>query len=86
MTGDLASLPSVSETLDPVLINEYRVNEASLNLRNSDKKYNNDTAGNFWATNGLNPCGFQNGYEKSTQSISTAIAVGTGLRTSYFPG
>ena len=50
VTGDLASLPIVSETLDPVLINEYRVNEASLNLRNSDKKYNNDTAGNFWAS------------------------------------
>ena len=67
VTGDLASLPSVSETLDPVLINEYRVNEASVNLRNSDKKYNNETAGNFWATHGLNPCGFQNAVKIYTE-------------------
>ena len=60
VTGDLASLPTVSETLDPVLINEYRVNEASVTLRNGDKKYNNETADNFWKTNNLNPCGFQN--------------------------
>ena len=67
VTGDLAVLPSVSETLDPVLINEYRVNEASITLRNSDKKYNNDTAGNFWKANSLNPCGFQNGVKIYTE-------------------
>ena len=67
VTGDLASLPSVSETLDPVLINEYRVNEASVTLRNSDKKYNNETADNFWKANGLNPCGFQNAVKIYTE-------------------
>ena len=38
-----------------------------VSLRNSDKKYNNETAGNFWATHGLNPCGFQNGVKIYTE-------------------
>ena len=60
VTSDSVELPSVSETLDPVVINEYRVNEASITLRNNGGKYNSDLAGNFWETNGLNPGGFQN--------------------------
>ena len=60
VTPDSVELPSVSETLDPVIINEYRVNEASITLRNNEGKYNSDLADNFWETNGLNPGGFQN--------------------------
>ena len=60
VTADLVGFPSVSETLDPVVINEYRVNDASLVLRNEAGRYNSDTAGNFWETHGLNPGGFQN--------------------------
>ena len=60
VTPDSVELPSVSETLDPVIINEYRVNEASITLRNNGGKYNSDLADNFWETNGLNPGGFQN--------------------------
>ena len=60
VTPDSVALPSVSETLDPVVINEYRVNEASITLRNNGGKYNGDLVGNFWETNGLNPGGFQN--------------------------
>ena len=60
VTPDLLGFPSVSETLDPVVINEYRVNEASIDLRNEQGKYNNATPGNFWETHGLNAGGFQN--------------------------
>jgi len=60
VTSDSVAFPSVSETLDPVVINEYRVNEASITLRNTDGKYNSDLAGNFWETQGLNAGGFQN--------------------------
>ena len=60
VTADVLAFPSVSETLDPVVINEYRVNEASITLRNEGGKYNSDLAGNFWETNGLNAGGFQN--------------------------
>ena len=60
VTSDSVGFPSVSETLDPVVINEYRVNEASIVLRNEGGKYNSDLAGNFWETNGLNAGGFQN--------------------------
>ena len=60
VTPDSVELPSVSETLDPVVLNEYRVNEASITLRNGDGKYNSDNAGNFWETHGLNAGGFQN--------------------------
>ena len=61
VTADVLEFPSVSETLDPVVINESRVNEASITLRNKGGKYSSDIAGNFWETNGLNGGGFQNG-------------------------
>ena len=53
VTADVLEFPSVSETLDPVVINESRVNEASITLRNKGGKYSSDIAGNFWETNGL---------------------------------
>ena len=61
VTADVLAFPSVSETLDPIVINEYRVNEATITLRNEKGKYNSDLTGNFWETNGLNAGGFQNG-------------------------
>ena len=67
VTPDLVGTPSVSETLDPVIINEYRVNEASIVLRNEGGKYNSDLAGNFWETNGLNAGGFQNAVKIYTE-------------------
>ena len=67
VTSDLAGSPSVSETLDPIIINEYRVNEASIVLRNEGGKYNSDLAGNFWETNGLNAGGFQNAVKIYTE-------------------
>ena len=67
VTADVLEFPSVSETLDPVVINEYRVNEASITLRNEKGKYNADIAGNFWETHGLNAGGFQNGVKIYTK-------------------
>ena len=67
VTADVEALPSVSESLDPVLINEYRVNEASITLLNKNGKYTPDMAGNFWETNGLNPGGFQNAVKVCTR-------------------
>ena len=69
VTTDVLEFPSVSETLDPVVINEYRVNEASITLRNKGGKYSSDIAGNFWETNGLNGGGFQNGVKIYTESL-----------------
>ena len=67
VTPDLVGTPSVSETLDPIIINEYRVNEASIVLRNEGGKYNSTLAGNFWETNGLNAGGFQNAVKIYTE-------------------
>ena len=67
VTPDLVGTPSVSETLDPIIINEYRVNEASIVLRNEGGKYNSDLAGNFWETNGLNAGGFQDAVKIYTE-------------------
>ena len=69
VTRDLVGFPSVAETLDPVVINEYRVNEASIVLRNEKGKYNSAIAGNFWETNGLNAGGFQNGVKIYTEHL-----------------
>ena len=67
VTDDVEALPSVSETLDPVLINEYRVSEASITLLNKNGKYSPDIAGNFWETHNLNPGGFQNAVKICTR-------------------
>ena len=79
VTADVLEFPSVSETLDPVIINEYRVNEASLTLRNEDGKYNSDLANNFWETNGLNAGGFQN-------SVKIWIIYSNGREDLHFSG
>ena len=67
VTSDLVGSPSVSETLDPVIINEYRVNDAAITLRNENGKYNSALAGNFWETHGLNAGGFQNAVKIYTE-------------------
>ena len=67
VTPDLVGTPSVSETLDPIIINEYRVNEASIVLRNEGGKYNSDLTGNFWETHGLNAGGFQDAVKIYTE-------------------
>ena len=70
VTSDLVGSPSVSETLDPVIINEYRVNDAAITLRNENGKYNSTLAGNFWETHGLNAGGFQNAVKIYTEHLT----------------
>ena len=60
VTADLLSVPTVSETLDPILLNVYRVNTAQVTLRNESGKYSGDRADNFWDRHSFNPGGFQN--------------------------
>lgn len=79
VTADVLEFPSVSETLDPVIINEYRVNEASITLRNESGKYNSNLDGNFWETNGLNAGGFQN-------SVKIWIIYSDGRENLHFSG
>ena len=79
VTSDSVGFPSVSETLDPVVINEYRVNEASITLRNQGGKYNSELADNFWETNGLNAGGFQN-------SVKIYTKHSDGRETLHFSG
>ena len=50
-----------------MIINEYRVNDAAITLRNENGKYNSTLAGNFWETNGLNAGGFQNAVKIYTE-------------------
>ena len=58
VTADLREFPTVSKTLDVISLNQYRVNDAVLTLRDNRGKYNPKIAGNFWKTNGLNAGGF----------------------------
>ena len=59
VTPDLKGTPTISETLDAVILDEYRVNNTTVVLRDSQGKYNSGVAGNFWDTNALNPNGYQ---------------------------
>lgn len=59
VTSDLIEFPAVSESLDPILINEYRVNESTVLLENANGTYSGDVSGNFWATHGLHSGGFR---------------------------
>ena len=83
VTSDLVGSPSVSETLDPVIINEYRVNDAAITLRNEGGKYNSTLAGNFWETHGLNAGGFQNAVKIYTEHFD---GNGTWIENLLFTG
>lgn len=62
VSADVSVFPSVSESLDAVILNEYRANEVALTLKSNSQngfKYNEGIPNNFWETNNLNPAGFQ---------------------------
>ena len=62
VTPDVSEFPTVSKSLDILSLNEYRANDVSLSLksgRSNNYKYNDEIAGNFWQTHGLNAGGFQ---------------------------
>ena len=83
VTHDLSEFPSVSETLDPVVLNEFRVNGASITLKNDGGTYSDKIAGNFWETNRLNPGGFQNTIKIYTEHLD---GTGTWIENLLFTG
>ena len=68
VSPDLLNAPQVSESLDPVAINETRINEATVTLKNYNK-YDINRAGNFWTANTLNSGGFQNTIKVYTEHL-----------------
>ena len=63
VTPDLLQIPTISETLDAVLLDTYRVNNTTIVLKDSNGKYNSGISGNFWDTHSLNPDGYQEGIQ-----------------------
>lgn len=59
VTPDLQEISGVSESLDAVSLNEYRVNDAVVVLRSANGKYNGGIPENFWEKNRLNTDGYQ---------------------------
>lgn len=59
VSNDLEGIPSVSESLDPVQLNAFKVNDAVVTLASDAGKYNSGVSGNFWETNSLNANGYQ---------------------------
>ena len=66
VSADLLNAPRVSENLDPIAVNETRINEATVVLRGKDT-YDSNKAGNFWSENNLNAGGFQNAIKVYTE-------------------
>ena len=59
VSNDLREIPFISEGLDYLTLNTYRVNDATVVLNNDKGKYNQEVPGNFWQTHSLNPGGYQ---------------------------
>ena len=58
VTSDVQEFPVISKTLDVITLNQYRVNDAVLTLRDNRGKYNPKISESFWKANGLNTGGF----------------------------
>ena len=74
--------PEVSNTLDPVNVNEYIVNNATLKLDNLNGYFNGETANNFWSTHSLNP----NGYLEPVQLFIESLVNGVWISNLLFVG
>ena len=59
VSSDLREIPSISEGLDYLTLNTYRVNDATVVLNNGAGRYTQEVSGNFWQTQSLNPGGYQ---------------------------
>lgn len=68
VSADLLNAPTVSEHLDPIAINETRINEATIALKGT-RKYDQNRADNFWDTNSLNAGGFQESVKIYTEHL-----------------
>ena len=77
VSGDFLGIPTISESLDAIRIDEYRVNNAEVVLSDDAGKYNSDVSGNFWEQNNLN----ENGYNESIKIYKETVV--NGVRTRY---
>ena len=72
VSADISQFPSVSASIDAILLNEYRANETTLSLKSNNTnnfRYNDDIPDNFWQTNTLNPAGFNERIEIFIESL-----------------
>ena len=61
VSADILEFPTVSASIDAILLNKYRPNETTLSLKSDNTnnfRYNDDISGNFWESNNLNVGGF----------------------------
>lgn len=84
VTDDLQQdpYPEISNTLDPVNVNEYIVNNATLKLDYRNGYYNYDTPDNFWSANNLN----QNGYLEPVKLYVESLVNGIWISNLLFVG
>ena len=72
VTADVSVFPTVSATLDAVILNNYQPNEVVLTLKSNNTnnyKYNEGVANNFWQSNNLNPAGFKEHIKVCVESL-----------------
>lgn len=72
VSADLLNAPTISENLDPIAINETRINEAAITL-SGVAKYDPNRTGNFWTANGLNAGGFQETVKVYTEHLISGV-------------
>ena len=82
VSGDFLGIPTISESLDAIRIDEYRVNNAEVVLSDDAGKYNSDVSGNFWEQNNLN----ENGYNESIRIYKETVINGVSTRYLIFSG
>ena len=82
VSRDSLKHPVISETLDAVRIDEYRVNNAQVVLLNENGTYDSDVSGNFWEQNNLN----ENGYNESIKIYKETVVNGVHARYLKFSG
>ena len=72
VTADVSVFPTVSATLDAVILNNYQPNEVVLTLKSNNTnnyKYNEGVANNFWQSNNLKPAGFKEHIKVCVESL-----------------
>ena len=80
-------LPSLRESLDPVLINSYVIDGTSFSLKNPNGYYSTKATPNFWNDNNLNPNGFREEvqiakvYRENQAEVEQVIFIGEIIET-----
>ena len=78
VTSDLKVSPSVSESLDPVILNESVLDEVSFTLRNDVQngfRFSDTTPNNFWIENSLTEGGYRVGVKIFVESLVSGSIV-----------